>query len=76
VDHDRVDALILKQRIDVAGLHVVLIGEVLQAWIIVRGCNHFNPFNVAQGANPGRGVRVCDSQKSYDNRFQRIVSFD
>jgi hypothetical protein len=76
VDHDRVDALVLEQPVDVAGLHVVLVGEVTQPGIVVRGCNHFHPFNFAQGANPGRGVRVCDSQKSYDNRFQRIVSFD
>ena len=61
--------------VDVAGLHVVLVGEVLQPRIVVCGGHHLDALDFAKGTNPCGSVRVGDSQESYDERFQRAISY-
>lgn len=75
MDHDCVDEPVLEHSVDIARLHVLLVGEVLQPRIVVCGGHHFDSFDLAEGTNPGRGVGVGDSQESYYERFQRDVSY-
>ena len=74
VDHDRVDPLVIENFIDGARFEVVLVGEVLQARIVVGGRNHLDVVNFSERPYPRRCVRMGDPEEAYHDRFGHIVS--
>src|SRR5262245_56404638 len=77
MDHDRVDPLVTENLVDGARLEVVLVGEVLQARVVIGGRDHLDVVNLSESSYPRRCVRMGDPEKAYDDRIRHhhLLSF-
>ena len=62
VHHDRVDAWVVQDLLYGARLDVVLVREVGQPWIVVRGSHDFDALDLPKRPHASRGVWMRDPQ--------------
>jgi hypothetical protein len=73
VHHDRGDALVGEDLVGAHRREVVLVGEVLQPRIVVRGGHHLDAVDLAECADARRGVWMGDAQESYDDGLGHVL---